>query len=372
MKLAVVGSGPTALLAAHHFYQLGAHVVLFSTSNLVEKFQSQKDLFDIANFLHTQSVVKEAKVLRIHKRFLSNSEEIEGRSRFLDLFRVVFSKNPKESILKQVEENPEVFKKLGNEVLESLHHPIESYEDFDLVIEATGGKSRPSFMGPGGVPAINELNIFKDSPIFYGRVDSKEISPFKKIAVVGSGVGFTNFLNILKLKLIEDKTAVGIIISDEDLINLKNPILNELIHEIENEFQSLLKEHQEKVFNWRELDDHVKAKIPFPPEPQKRLTLFSGYEVSNVDKLLDQKEMFLTIESPEFRNHTLVRNDLKTLACDSAFVFKSKYHKSELSHDLRSNEIGYYNIKPLKSEEIIKEILECEKIVMNLFSREVQ
>ena len=74
-------------------------------------------------------------VERVHKRFLSLDEEVPGKSRLQDLFRVIFSNDPKNSILTQVESNPELFEKLGEEVLNSLNEAVESFEDFDLVID---------------------------------------------------------------------------------------------------------------------------------------------------------------------------------------------------------------------------------------------
>ena len=153
MKIAVIGSGPLALYASAHFDQLGAHVVLFQRSALggnlrfcvskniqgivdypeTKSYEKcwNEDLIPLIEHLEERKITKVGDVLRVHKRFLHRDEVVLNRSRLVDLFRVIYTTNPKESILKQVEENPEVFKQLGEEVLNSLHEPVESFEDFD-------------------------------------------------------------------------------------------------------------------------------------------------------------------------------------------------------------------------------------------------
>ncbi len=173
MKLAIIGSGPTAIMSAVHFHKLGAEVILFQKSPLgggipfsllhfpdldLKRFW-ENEITPMIEYIEEEKLSLKGEVLRVHKRFLQDDEELEsGRSRMTDLFRVVYSVNPADSILKQVEENPEIFKQLGPEVLKSLHIPVESFIDFDLVIEATGAGKHLRMMGPGGVFALNENN----------------------------------------------------------------------------------------------------------------------------------------------------------------------------------------------------------------------
>jgi threonine dehydrogenase-like Zn-dependent dehydrogenase len=182
MKMAIIGSGPLALLAARHFDHLGAHVTLFqrgplggSLNFVRKKFPEfdinfngknlkaeeffQNELVPLVQELEEREIPKVGDVLRVHKRFLHPQESIEGRTRLYDLFRVISSTNPQETILKQVAENPEFFKQLGDEVINSLHKPVESFEDFDLVIEASGFGKKPQSIGAGGAHALNENNL---------------------------------------------------------------------------------------------------------------------------------------------------------------------------------------------------------------------
>ena len=176
MKIAVLGSGPLALEAALHFDQLGASVTIFANNDLggmvtrVSQFAPETSFEDdwisltskvgrdsvslnkdlklvpsvgeyyedyLASLIKKGSpniVVKPGLVQRVHKRFLSIDEQIPGKSRLGDLFRVVFTTDPETSILKQVESNPELFEKLGSDVIESLNESVESFDDFDLVL----------------------------------------------------------------------------------------------------------------------------------------------------------------------------------------------------------------------------------------------
>ncbi|MBY0414840.1 MAG: hypothetical protein K2Q18_11770, partial [Bdellovibrionales bacterium] len=179
MKMAIVGSGPIAILTAQHFDKLGAEVTLFQRSPLggnlrflMESFPEFKITYQknemklsefFANFmvpavteLEEFNLTKQGDVLRIHKRFLHPNESVPNKTRMHDLFRVVYSLNPQESILKQLEENPDFFSKLGEDVINSLHRPVESFADFDLVIEAVGLGSEPAPMGAGKSFALNE------------------------------------------------------------------------------------------------------------------------------------------------------------------------------------------------------------------------
>ena len=192
MKLAIIGSGPLAILCAQHFNQLGAEVVLFQKNALGGNlrfmlehfpemeinFQNNKkslntiwkeDLVPAIKELEKNNLTKAGEVQRVHKRFLHKNETIMNHSRLHDLFRVVYSVNPKEAILKQLEENPEMFKQLGEQVVNSLHMPVESFQDFDIVIEARGRGKSAHAMGPSEAYALNENNIKATAPIFYEK-----------------------------------------------------------------------------------------------------------------------------------------------------------------------------------------------------------
>ena len=207
MKIAIIGSGPQAILAAKHFDQIGAEVVLFQRSPLggnirflMEYFPHSKipyenKLFKLEKFFETvlvpavneleqYNLTKQGDVLRVHKRFLHSGEVILNHTRMHDLFRVVYSLNPQENILKQLEENPEMFKQLGEEVIASLHKPVESFLDFDAVVEARGMGLPVHPMGAGGDFALNELNLIDGPLLFYQKDIFKKLDLNNKKSLV--------------------------------------------------------------------------------------------------------------------------------------------------------------------------------------------
>ena len=166
MKLAIIGSGPLALFCAQHFEELGAEVVVFQRSplggslrfmlehgpemqvaykqeSLSVKSLWQNHLVSVIESLEKKNLTKAGEVLRVHKRFLSKSESISKHTRLHDLFRVIYSVNPKEAILKQLEENPEMFKQLGI----VGKHDVDRFLP-ERALEAVGGLLLPAVVLP--------------------------------------------------------------------------------------------------------------------------------------------------------------------------------------------------------------------------------
>lgn len=399
MKLAIIGSGPVALFAAAHFYNLGAHVVLFQRSPLggsvrfmlkydinanidypeiksVKKFW-EEDLTSLIEFVEEHGLTKAGEVLRVHKRFLHHNEEVQGRSRLADLFRVIYSINPKDSILKQVEENPEIFKQLGENVLNSLHEPVESFEDFDLVIEATGfGKSEYK-MGPAGTFALNEKNLSGQSHFYYGKEFFKKFDQFdetiKTIALIGDDLSAELALAKLQDWLFKNSThrLQWIRHSPISKLHLKDE-LDFLLKRAEGLYEEAKVKFENELRQWRDLEDYIKAKIPAPVEPLKKIEIFDGYNVTSVDKLLDRNGIFLTIESPDFRGHVKNLSDLRTLAVDLVVVENGVDERDSLGTNLTKEEPGYYIIHTNSLKLAMGQILEIEKDIMNFFSKSDQ
>lgn len=396
MKLAVIGSGPIALYASKHFYDLGAQVVLFYKNELggnirfcnhfnihgfvdypaqknYEKFYTE-DLLPLVEFIQSNNIGKKGTVLRVHKRFLHANEEVFDRSRLVDLFRVVYSVNPKEAILKQVEENKVIFSSLGENVIASLHEAIESYEDFDLVIEATGLGKEDFYMGPSGAMAINELNLKKHSHFFYGKDFFKNFDLIKNaqvLVVVGDDVAA--YIAILKLSdwLFSEKSKKIFWIKnqkiDETAFNLSYVLDRDQL-----DFEEKIKKYEEDLFHYRSLLDYEKAKYPVPVPPEKKLHVFEGYNVTSVDKLLDQNGIFVTIESPVFRSFVKKTNDLKTLACDYVIVQNGHKENESLKVNMTNEEPGFYSIHTSSIRDGITEILKIEEDIMKFFKKSAE
>lgn len=395
MKLAVIGSGPLALYAASHFYNLGAHVVLFQRSPLggnarfcvenniqadvdypvnqsVHNFWKE-DLVPMIEFIEEKGISKAGEVLRVHKRFLHAEEVVLNRTRLVDLFRVIYSVNPKDAILKQLAENPEIFKQLGESVVESLHEPVESFEDFDLVIEATGRGKSDFKMGPSGTFALNEINLKKHSHFYYGKEFFKNFSSdnLSQIVVVGDDIGA--YIAIAKLEewlLSVDANILFWIKNkkvDSNSISIKN-----VLEKTKKDYEIKKRIYEENLFKWRDLEDYMKAKVPMPIEPIEKIQIYEGYTVTSIDKLLDRNGVFVTIESPDFREHSNVKGDLKTIPCDVVVVQNGVKSNESLSENLSIEEPGYYILQSDSIKEGVLEILEIEEKVMNFFSKSDQ
>lgn len=447
MKIAVLGSGPLALEAALHFDQLGAGVTIFANNELggmirrVNEFAPETSLetpwSSLTSLIGRESasldasldevpsvgdyftkyllplidkgssniIIKPGKVERVHKRFLSIDEEVPGKSRLQDLFRVVFSTDPETNILKQVESNPELFEKLGQDVLKSLNESVESFDDFDLVIDSTGISSSANPMGPGRSLALNESRLSNSSIVSYGREcfkNYKEITTNSKhIVLVGTGSLSALLLCELDLWLEEDKERMVTLVTTETqpfktLWELKScESLSLLTLDVLKRYYSNLQEdrllYEKSLFEWRDLEAHIKAKMPEPKVPVSQLNIVPASNVTALDRLLDQNGLFVTLESNSFRSNSDKSEEfINTLSCDSLFVCTGHTKNYEMFKGLRIDldehesiaksengshrEPGFYTLGSVVGRKSslsqgLSQINEIEKEIMNFFSR---
>lgn len=407
MKIAIIGSGPLGLEAAVHFDAIGAAVTLFSRDSfggsmkLVNSFfrdtensfensvtstglkiaevKAQElvtfgDYFDnyltpIARSLMEKGLVKIADVCRVHKRFLSLGETPGQKDRLHDMFRVVYSVDPKEHVLNQMKENPETFKKLGQDVLDSLSLPVESFEDFDIVIDASGVFSSPRAMGAASSLALNEKSLSVNCPIFYGTNAIKKISEISKesksIAIVGSGE-----VSAAAISLLEDwvfsspERSLKIITTEMNLFEKlarakeREWIFKKVERVIQKNRETLLaaiQKFEKDVMAWKELPDFERAKVSRPPEPKAQIEFITGYSVSSVDRLLDREGLFITCESVNFRNPNLKEEkELITVSADAIIVGTGHMKNVEAYKGLQinfKNGIDYPNVDMAKTGE---------------------
>ena len=399
MKMAILGSGPLAILAAHHFDQIGADVSLFQRSPLggnlswlmkqypqfeieFEKSNiSLKDFFEkiivpAVSDLEKYDLTKHGDVQRVHKRFLHTNESVPGRTRLHDLFRVVFSRNPQETILKQMEESPELFASLGEEVINSLHKPVESFDDFDIVIEARGFGKNPMPMGAGNSFALNENNLQDSSLLFYEKNIFTQLNLENKKTIILTGSGITCKLALLKFRewLLEnsghelhwvtrekaDKTCGNKWLDSE---------VEKFRRDVAEKFDGAKLVYETKIREWRDLEDYVKAKVSKPIEPTPLLVEHVGYDVTSVDRLLDRAGVFATIESPDFRDYSTKSNDMMTLAADALCIANGVSVETFCGSSLLTSEPGFYVLNSSSIDEGINEIKKIEKNILNYFKK---
>ena len=372
MKVAILGSGPRALEMAIYLDSQNASVVLFMKENLGGSVRKMASLYpDLESELETsdwgrellgevgdvtsvgdywnnylkplsehevmKGIVRVGEVLRVHKRFLGTGED--PGNRLTDLFRVVFTTNPSEDIIKQVKENPETFEKIGDNFIESLKESIEFFEDFDLVVDCRGVTPMP--MGPGGTFALNEKNL--KAHISYGMDGLNKVSESDdEVLIVGSGK--TSALLMLTLKnwlaekagrriyLVtdENKAYADFFESSESLLSLD---MKKMLDDNQNKFVKDSEIFQKKINEWKDLEDYVRAKVPRPIEPERQIEVFEGCNVTSVDKLLDKNKIFITFERPEFRGESLI----KTLGVDKALVATGNIIGTDIFDGMRVN-----------------------------------
>jgi len=445
MKVAILGSGPLSIEMALYLHQLGAQVKLFSRERLggaVRKMSSilpelsmehpYKDItteaartqikFDLdlekvptvseywneylsklIDHSVLPSLAQRGDVLRVHKRFLNTEEDVEGRSRLADLFRVVWKFDPGSMLQSSMQENPELFNKLGETVVASLEKGYEKFEDFDLVIDGRGVLSNPLPMGPSQTEALNEIQLRETGDLHYGfhSLENADqiLEKSKSLCIVGSGV--TAALWLLKasewIKNPEHNislvTTEGVIFqgmftnsSHRDLSHKFNQFLEEQMLD----FEKACEVYEKEIREWRDLDSHIKAKTPKSQEPIPRFDVYNGCNVSAVDRLLDREGLFVTCETIDFRGERR-QIELKTLGCDSIIVCTGygvdqslmKGLRTDFSHHGKSSncdsgthpEAGFYTLGAMKTNDRydlkdgIAQLPQIEKNILSFFSR---
>jgi hypothetical protein len=396
MKLAIIGHSPLALEAAIRFHLHGAALTWYIDQDDFTLFSSSrfsKDAFTsdlglgilkeinhrympqifswkewvtdyqkpLVDFLRVHQEVKTDEVVYVSKRFLAPGEQISGRSRFLDLFRVIYHVDPKDFIEDQKESNPDTYKRLTEEFINSLASSIEMYQDYDLVLDFRSDLSKASAAISGR--ALGEgrestrMSYALDALRFAGHIPSD----IREIAIIGSDSLAAELLISLSEWLRDKRSSLFVITTEDGPFEkfLKNADdqtsarLRELLTCMEEEFEDDVKMFSQKLRNWQELDHFVQAKIPKPVEPIPRLNFFSGHNVSAIDELIDRKRMFVTLERPDFRhgkkhpeNNKL---DLKTVGVDHILVAHSR--KDMQIVQLDSSEQGYFNVIPSRLNE---------------------
>ena len=431
MKIGIIGGGPLAIEMSLRLTTLGAEVSIFSPSlggktklfeeeNLsvksTEKMtgtwseitthagrkvltdqngESNDALFDteltpsiseywekylkpLSKFIQKKVTHIRGTVLRVHKRFLDLDEEIEGRTRLFDLFRVVYLINPNEDSFSEKSLDKKTLDSLGDDVINSLKTPMEQFNDFDIVIDASGVLGNPKKMGPSSTLALNESSLSLKEKVFYGIESFKSLLPskenIKKLTIIGSGESSGKLLLNVKDLIEKESMQVSLVTTEDEAFQkiLKNPKqdsflkeLNDFLEERKVSFENKRTSFEKSLREWRDLEDYMKAKIPRPQEPSKNPAFFCGFNATSVDKLIDREEVFVTIEDAPFRGNS---NSIKTISCDKVAVltgYECSHHlfgglkadfsasKKQTSSDngLHPNEPGFYTLGPVNNKK---------------------
>lgn len=421
MKLAILGHSPLALEAALRFHLHGAALTWFIDKDDFTLFESGRfeamaftsDLglsvlkeinlsyapiaFNwsewvsgyakpLTDYLKAHQEVRTEEVVSVSKRFLAPGEVIPGRSRFLDLFRVIYHVDPKDFIEEQKETNPETYKRLTEEFVNSLASAIEMYQDYDLVFDFRNNLSRASASAAGR--ALGEARGSEKVKYSLAALKTaKEIkadADHREMALIGSDSLSAEILVSLSGWLKDPHSRLFVVTTEEDpfesFLAKANEETKKKLHSLfqymDEEFQKEIDVFTKKLREWQELDDFVQAKIPRPAEPIPRLVFFSGHNVTAMDELIDRKRMFLTLEKPDFRegkkhpeNNYL---DLKTVGVDLILVGHAKKDLSILEVD--HGEVGFFGLTPTRMtiangwDNDLNELQGIEDEIFKLFS----
>jgi hypothetical protein len=353
----------------------------FSWSQWEENYKAP-----LLQFLKAHQELITDEVVSVTKRFLAPRESIPGKSRFLDLFRVIHRVNPRDFIESQRESDPEVFKRLNDEVLSSLSSTIEMYQDYDLVLDLRSDLAKASAAISGRALGENR----QTDKLSYG-LDALKVAQGMKpnpdnreLALIGSDSLAGEILLALEEWLRDTHSRLFVVSAEEEPFSgfLKEgnkqtvDQLNKLFQDIEEEFNQEIEVFTKKLREWQQLDDFVQVKVPRPAEPIPRLNYFSGHNVTAIDELVDRKRMFLTLERPEFRegkkhpeNNIL---DLKTIGLDHILIGHAKKNRQLV--ELDPNETGYFDLTPSRPnvnrgwEKDLKTLEGIEDEIFKLFS----
>jgi hypothetical protein len=395
MKLAIIGSSPVALEAAIRFHAHGAALTWFKTPEASaeelaahfiqdgrqycsalgwsllgqqapagamswQQWQQQYAL-PLAQILASEHPVRALEVVSVTKRFLSKGEEIPGKSRFHDLFRIIFLVNPAEFVAEQKEHSPETYARLSSEMLHSLQNSLEMYEDFDLVLDLRQPTQGASLAASGR--ALGEGKIPQDK-LFYGVQILKRLEQLtpedpgtREIALMGSGE--LAALTVIKLSrwLQDERNRLFVVSTEADpfaqwLGECREEFrvkLLQVFSMMDEEFDRARASFHHKLREWQALDDFVQVKYPKPAEPIPRLVFFSGHNATAVDQLIDRPRLFVTLEKPDFRpgikqpenNHL----ELKTIGVDEIFAARA-LERRPLNELLEPDETGFFSCSP--------------------------
>lgn len=424
MKLAILGSSPIALEAALRFHEHEAAVTWFDSGScsfeglftsasfdplsltsetglrilksLEKNYDPKSFSFEewrthyfepLRNMLASTQAVKSHRPVSVTKRFLAPEEQGE-KSRFSDLFRIIYTVDPKAFIESQKETDPEMYKKLSEEHVGSLKSSIEMFEDFDLVIDLREGFESTSLSPTGralGEKRANPEKVISGIATLSEAPNWVKDESKREVALIGSDALAAEVLIKFKDWLSDPRNRMFLITTEEEpfskFLKSANPesknILEKVLSEVEVRLQKDFDDFHEKLREWQELDDFVKVKKPRPAEPIPQLNFFSGHNLTAIDELIDKNRLFVTLEKPEFRNgkkhpeNNLV--DLKTLGVDG-ILGTLNLRAPEIKIGLPQDEIGYFEwIGKLPSEKNywesdLDKLKEIEDAIFNLFS----
>lgn len=269
MKIAIIGSNSKADAAQKKVQDLGGQAI----------------------------VIPEAKFKFFCKANLETNEEIKEKTRFYDLFRVVYSSSGQSfEDLKQ----QGIEKGLKDTDITYLADDIDNYIDIDVIVNCCIEGDLPK------VFAVNEMrfhNVINYNP------DLKTMN--ESDFIYGQASEWEKFLPADPKELINGKKSYVIW---DDLENcLKYTKVKTLLNAYQNYLESIEAKFQSDLIAWKGLDIVGQRKTAKPLRPQQEFNLLFGSLCRSFDKLSNRDEFFVTIEERKFLNGEVIESPfLKT------------------------------------------------------------
>ena len=330
MKIAIIGCGPSAIESALYFESLECGVSIFSdlvSVNDYENYISQVEepmptelglsrlkVSNVASYIddylkpltldfEKRGLFRDCKISRVTKSHLSAFDQVEGKSRMADLFRVTFEMNAQKMIEEQAKLNDMAFNNISAESLVSLKRSIEMAEDFDLVIFAKDTCHRKTPIGIGFNPCLNEP-YFNEEENFHSVIPVSLDANLKEVAIFGDANEVSAAL--LKMNSWQDIDGKSIVIISSDKNILKNlgktnsNIVNQCCEKIKNEHENFLLEEEtrlkDELQKWESLEDYERVKYPRPQMREPQIKFQPGMGAISIDRLDESKKFFITLE----------------------------------------------------------------------------
>jgi len=377
MKIAIVGEGPIALESTLFFLKQDCSVTLFvgdrSSKSYFDRYvgidevietsivgQEELEIEDKAfslddyqakyflplmEKLNAAGIIRPCRVNRVTKAHLSTLEELPGRSRLADLFRVTFEMDAEKMVEEQIKLNEMAFNNISPSTLSSLKRSIEMAEDFDLVILAKESFEKNSPIGVGGNLCLNE-RVFNQEDLFFNRGFAEISKNIHSLAVFGDELGLSwGLMNIKDWLESSDNKKVHIISSKEGLKErlgrTNSSVVNTKIKKIVDELNSYNineeKRLEAELKKWNELEDYVRVKYPRPQMIEPQINFLESTNVISIDQLDEQKKFFLTIEPTKSVEQYEEFLGVKTIGVDAILNMNPGKISSEIVEGLKVN-----------------------------------
>ena len=323
MKVAILGSSEPVQRAVEALEQWGAQVLTFCP-------QEQR--------------------FWVQKRALSLHEQIPARTRFHDPFRVVYEQAHSQQFLQELEKQEGAIPGFSEDDMAHLLRPVENFVDVDVVVDGVGMQ-----MSAKRAPLLGERNFPQTQRIAMGALpDFEWRSQTGRIALVLEGEGTLDLLESLGAWAQEGEGQLAIVGRSFTAIR-SHSLWRQVMEREQADFERKVQDFEQRMAQWKALEDYLRAKHPRPAEPQRNIELFEGYYPISIDYLSDCKQGLLSIERPDFRGG----EDLRTLNV-AAVIFGAGLAREAdpnlCRFEIAPQERGYLTLNDDCPDQILDEV----------------